>query len=62
LKIITVIANLDPTGLILAITGLIPMELNLTLANQEDLESQLAETDRTSAENIGEMIDGQPAR
>jgi hypothetical protein len=62
LKIITVIANLDPTGLILAITGLIPMELNLTLANQEDLESQLAETDRTSPENIGEMIDGQPAR
>ncbi|MBM4253580.1 MAG: hypothetical protein FJ146_16555 [Deltaproteobacteria bacterium] len=62
LKIITIIANLDPTGLILAITGLIPMELNLSLEKQDDLENQLAQVDQTSPENIGETIGGQPTK
>jgi hypothetical protein len=62
LKFITVIANADPTGIILGITGLIPMELDLSLASQEDLENQLSRAELNGIDQIGEVIGGQSVR
>ncbi len=61
LQIITFIVNADPTGILLAITGLLPVELELSLSNQVDLENQLKQVDANSSEAIGEVIGGQAA-